>query len=143
MFFTRPPLSLMLLTSRKNSLFEFVSEPQMDCPGELLAKARGETLFKDENTMVRRLCNCPKGSWVPPPREPGSPGSAGVAFIQKQTGREQSLPGRTPAAGTLPGCFCLSFTSSTFHPSPAPYLPLLSSFPCTNLETFLIYQELR
>lgn len=67
MFFTRPPLSLILLTSRKNSLFEFVSEPQLDCPGELLAKARGETLFKDENTMVRRLCNCPKGSWVPPP----------------------------------------------------------------------------
>lgn len=47
-------MSLILFTSRKNSLFEFVSEHQLDCPGDLLAKARGETLFKDENTMVRR-----------------------------------------------------------------------------------------
>ncbi|KAB0400094.1 hypothetical protein E2I00_002480, partial [Balaenoptera physalus] len=40
---------------RVNSLFEFVSEHQLDCPGELLAKARGETLFKDENTMRQTI----------------------------------------------------------------------------------------
>ncbi|KAM9074584.1 protein SSUH2 homolog isoform 3-T8 [Megaptera novaeangliae] len=44
---------------RKNSLFEFVSEHQLDCPGELLAKARGETLFKDENTMVYPIVDFP------------------------------------------------------------------------------------
>ncbi|XP_073643702.1 protein SSUH2 homolog isoform X11 [Tursiops truncatus] len=40
---------------RKNSLFEFVSEHQLACPGDLLAKARGETLFKDENTMRQTI----------------------------------------------------------------------------------------
>ncbi|KAK1332321.1 hypothetical protein QTO34_006994 [Cnephaeus nilssonii] len=39
----------------KNSLFEFVSEHRLDCPGQLLAKAQGETLFKDENTTVLTL----------------------------------------------------------------------------------------
>ncbi|KAI4563828.1 hypothetical protein MJG53_016402 [Ovis ammon polii x Ovis aries] len=48
---------IQLVIAWKNSLFEFVSEHQLDFPGELLAKARGETLFKDENTtccMVER-----------------------------------------------------------------------------------------
>lgn len=55
--------SLVLFTPRKNSLFEFVSEHRLNCPEELLVKARGESLFKDENTMVRRVL------W--PPRRPG------------------------------------------------------------------------
>lgn len=38
---------------RKNSLFEFVSPHHLHCPGELLAKARGENLFRDENATVR------------------------------------------------------------------------------------------
>lgn len=41
-------------SSRKNNLFEFVSPHHLHCPGELLAKARGENLFRDENAMVRR-----------------------------------------------------------------------------------------
>ncbi|XP_020758748.2 protein SSUH2 homolog isoform X2 [Odocoileus virginianus] len=48
-----------LVIAWKNSLFEFVSEPQLDCPGELLAKARGETLFKDENTTVYPIVDFP------------------------------------------------------------------------------------
>ncbi|XP_059796228.1 protein SSUH2 homolog isoform X2 [Balaenoptera ricei] len=50
---------LQLVIVWKNSLFEFVSEHQLDCPGELLAKARGETLFKDENTMVYPIVDFP------------------------------------------------------------------------------------
>lgn len=47
---------LILLPSRKNSLFEFVSEHRLNCPRELLAKAKGENLFKDENSVVRGHC---------------------------------------------------------------------------------------
>ncbi|XP_043742195.1 protein SSUH2 homolog isoform X2 [Cervus elaphus] len=50
---------IQLVIAWKNSLFEFVSEPQLDCPGELLAKARGETLFKDENTTVYPIVDFP------------------------------------------------------------------------------------
>lgn len=57
--------SLVLFTPRRNSLFEFVSEHRLNCPGELLLKARGESLFKDENTMVR-------GVWRPAPQTLGS-----------------------------------------------------------------------
>jgi hypothetical protein len=39
--------------SRKNSLFEFVSGRQLHCPSELLAKAKGENVFRDENVVVR------------------------------------------------------------------------------------------
>ncbi|XP_059017559.1 protein SSUH2 homolog isoform X2 [Mustela lutreola] len=44
---------------RKNSLFEFVTEHRLNCPGELLAKAKGESLFKDENTMVYPIVDFP------------------------------------------------------------------------------------
>ncbi|XP_059878939.1 protein SSUH2 homolog isoform X3 [Delphinus delphis] len=50
---------LQLVIVWKNSLFEFVSEHQLACPGDLLAKARGETLFKDENTMVYPIVDFP------------------------------------------------------------------------------------
>ncbi|XP_059519395.1 protein SSUH2 homolog isoform X2 [Myotis daubentonii] len=43
----------------KNSLFEFVSEHRLNCPGQLLAKAKGENLFKDENTTVYPLADFP------------------------------------------------------------------------------------
>ncbi|XP_059519396.1 protein SSUH2 homolog isoform X3 [Myotis daubentonii] len=39
----------------KNSLFEFVSEHRLNCPGQLLAKAKGENLFKDENTTRQTI----------------------------------------------------------------------------------------
>lgn len=78
MFLTDPrALFLILFNSRKNNLFEFVSEHQLDCPGELLAKARGEILFKDENTMVRRAL--PQGELgVPPTPSPQPPGRWGL-----------------------------------------------------------------
>ncbi|KAI4553903.1 hypothetical protein MJT46_016083 [Ovis ammon polii x Ovis aries] len=50
---------IQLVITWKNSLFEFVSEHQLDFPGELLAKARGETLFKDENTTVYPIVDFP------------------------------------------------------------------------------------
>ncbi|KAM4821078.1 protein SSUH2 homolog [Thomomys bottae] len=43
----------------KNSLFEFVSGRQLRCPAELLAKAKGESLFRDENTMVYPIVDFP------------------------------------------------------------------------------------
>ncbi|XP_015415826.1 PREDICTED: protein SSUH2 homolog [Myotis davidii] len=43
----------------KNSLFEFVSEHRLNCPVQLLAKAKGENLFKDENTTVYPLADFP------------------------------------------------------------------------------------
>ncbi|XP_015990348.2 protein SSUH2 homolog isoform X2 [Rousettus aegyptiacus] len=50
---------VQLVIMWKNSLFEFVSEHQLNCPGEHLAKAKGENLFKDENTMVYPLVDFP------------------------------------------------------------------------------------
>ncbi|GAB1291135.1 Ssu-2 homolog (C. elegans) [Apodemus speciosus] len=43
----------------KNSLFEFVSPHHLPCPGELLAKARGENLFRDENATVYPIVDFP------------------------------------------------------------------------------------
>uniref|UniRef100_G3T627 Ssu-2 homolog n=1 Tax=Loxodonta africana TaxID=9785 RepID=G3T627_LOXAF len=48
-----------LIITWKNSLFEFVSEHQLNCPGELLAKAKGENLFKDENVVVYPIVDFP------------------------------------------------------------------------------------
>ncbi|XP_070348910.1 protein SSUH2 homolog isoform X3 [Equus asinus] len=50
---------IQLVIVWKNSLFEFVTEHQLDCPAELLAKAKGENLFKDENTMVYPIVDFP------------------------------------------------------------------------------------
>nr|XP_019603800.1 PREDICTED: protein SSUH2 homolog isoform X3 [Rhinolophus sinicus] len=50
---------IQLVIMWKNSLFEFVSEHRLNCPGELLAKAKGENLFKDENTVVYPLVDFP------------------------------------------------------------------------------------
>eukprot|EP00071_Canis_lupus_P028579 XP_022262136.1 protein SSUH2 homolog isoform X2 [Canis lupus familiaris] len=50
---------IQLVIMWKNSLFEFVSEHRLNCPGELLAKAKGESLFKDENTMVYPIVDFP------------------------------------------------------------------------------------
>ncbi|XP_030897592.1 protein SSUH2 homolog isoform X3 [Leptonychotes weddellii] len=46
---------IQLVIVWKNSLFEFVSEHRLNCPGELLAKAKGESLFKDESTMRQTI----------------------------------------------------------------------------------------
>ncbi|XP_037656806.1 protein SSUH2 homolog isoform X2 [Choloepus didactylus] len=50
---------IQLIIMWKNNLFEFVSEHQLNCPGELLAKAKGENLFKDENLMVYPIVDFP------------------------------------------------------------------------------------
>ncbi|XP_037375521.1 protein SSUH2 homolog [Talpa occidentalis] len=48
-----------LVIAWKNSLFEFVSEPGLDCPRELLARAKGESLFKDESAKVYPIVDFP------------------------------------------------------------------------------------
>ncbi|XP_021115659.1 protein SSUH2 homolog isoform X2 [Heterocephalus glaber] len=50
---------VQLVTMWRNSLFEFVSEPHLDCPRELLAKAKGENLFRDENSVVYPIVDFP------------------------------------------------------------------------------------
>ncbi|ELW63510.1 hypothetical protein TREES_T100014071 [Tupaia chinensis] len=50
---------IQLVIMWKNSLFEFVSEHRFNCPRELLAKARGENLFKDENSVVYPIVDFP------------------------------------------------------------------------------------
>uniref|UniRef100_A0A8C6QM13 Ssu-2 homolog n=1 Tax=Nannospalax galili TaxID=1026970 RepID=A0A8C6QM13_NANGA len=50
---------VQLVIMWKNSLFEFVSQHHLHCPRELLAKARGENLFRDENTMVYPIVDFP------------------------------------------------------------------------------------
>ncbi|XP_040850881.1 protein SSUH2 homolog [Ochotona curzoniae] len=51
--------SIQLVIAWKNSLFEFVSQPRLSCPRELLAKAKGESLFKDEDVMVYPIVDFP------------------------------------------------------------------------------------
>ncbi|XP_069897372.1 protein SSUH2 homolog [Dipodomys merriami] len=50
---------VQLVIMWKNSLFEFVSGRQLRCPAELLAKAKGENLFRDENTTVYPIVDFP------------------------------------------------------------------------------------
>ncbi|XP_075838110.1 protein SSUH2 homolog isoform X2 [Microtus pennsylvanicus] len=50
---------VQLVIMWKNSLFEFVSPHHLHCPGELLAKARGENLFRDENATVYPIVDFP------------------------------------------------------------------------------------
>ncbi|XP_072866007.1 protein SSUH2 homolog isoform X3 [Chlorocebus sabaeus] len=50
---------IQLVIMWKNSLFEFVSEHRLNCPRELLAKAKGENLFKDENSVVYPIVDFP------------------------------------------------------------------------------------
>ncbi|XP_004642202.1 protein SSUH2 homolog [Octodon degus] len=50
---------VQLVTTWRNSLFEFVSEPHLNCPRELLGKAKGENLFKDENSAVYPIVDFP------------------------------------------------------------------------------------
>ncbi|KAM6162330.1 protein SSUH2 homolog isoform 2-T2 [Erethizon dorsatum] len=50
---------VQLVTTWRNSLFEFVSEPHLDCPRELLGKAKGENLFRDECSAVYPIVDFP------------------------------------------------------------------------------------
>nr|XP_020032475.1 protein SSUH2 homolog isoform X2 [Castor canadensis] len=50
---------VLLVITWKNSLFEFVSGRQLHCPSELLAKAKGENVFRDENAVVYPIVDFP------------------------------------------------------------------------------------
>ncbi|XP_004714180.1 protein SSUH2 homolog [Echinops telfairi] len=50
---------VQLIIVWKNRLFEFVSGHQLSCPGELLSKAKGEKLFKDEDVVVYPITDFP------------------------------------------------------------------------------------
>ncbi|XP_014460037.2 protein SSUH2 homolog isoform X3 [Alligator mississippiensis] len=49
-----------LIITWKNNVFEFVSEHQLDFPGELLSKVNGENVFRDENVLVYPIIDFPK-----------------------------------------------------------------------------------
>nr|XP_009679443.1 PREDICTED: protein SSUH2 homolog [Struthio camelus australis] len=49
-----------LVITWKNNVFEFVSEHQLDFPGELLSKVNGETVFRDENVQVYPIIDFPE-----------------------------------------------------------------------------------
>ncbi|XP_068763219.1 protein SSUH2 homolog [Struthio camelus] len=49
-----------LVITWKNNVFEFVSEHQLDFPGELLSKVNGETVFRDENVQVYPITDFPE-----------------------------------------------------------------------------------
>ncbi|XP_032067703.1 protein SSUH2 homolog isoform X2 [Thamnophis elegans] len=44
---------------RKNNVYEFISEHQLSFPRDLLSKAMGENVLKDENTLVYPLVDFP------------------------------------------------------------------------------------
>lgn len=50
---------IQLVVMWRNSVFEFVSQHQRHCPRELLAKAKGENLFRDENSAVYPIVDFP------------------------------------------------------------------------------------
>ncbi|KAM5281095.1 protein SSUH2 homolog [Ctenodactylus gundi] len=50
---------VQLVITWRNSLSEFVSEHHLHCPEELLAKAKGENLFRDENSAVYPIVDFP------------------------------------------------------------------------------------
>ncbi|XP_035193810.1 protein SSUH2 homolog isoform X5 [Oxyura jamaicensis] len=52
--------------SRRNNVFEFVSEHHPNFPGELLSKVSGENIFKDENVVVYPIVDFPEPaiSWA-------------------------------------------------------------------------------
>ncbi|TFK02633.1 transcription factor jun-B [Platysternon megacephalum] len=51
---------IQLIITWKNKVFEFVSEHQLNFPGELLSKVNGENVFKDENVLVYPIIDFPK-----------------------------------------------------------------------------------
>ncbi|XP_046281689.1 protein SSUH2 homolog isoform X1 [Marmota monax] len=50
---------IQLVVMWRNSVFEFLSQHQRHCPRELLAKAKGENLFRDENSAVYPIVDFP------------------------------------------------------------------------------------
>ncbi|XP_074861545.1 protein SSUH2 homolog isoform X2 [Carettochelys insculpta] len=51
---------IQLIITWKNKVFEFVSEHELNFPGELLRKVNGENVFKDENILVYPITDFPK-----------------------------------------------------------------------------------
>ncbi|KAM6473509.1 protein SSUH2 homolog [Liasis olivaceus] len=50
---------IQLIITWKNNVYEFTSEHQLSFPRELLTKAMGENILKDENTLVYPLVDFP------------------------------------------------------------------------------------
>ncbi|KAH0630219.1 hypothetical protein JD844_012958 [Phrynosoma platyrhinos] len=50
---------IQLIITWKNNVYEFISEHELNFPRELLNKAMGENIFKDENTLVYPLVDFP------------------------------------------------------------------------------------
>ncbi|KAJ7316971.1 hypothetical protein JRQ81_003133 [Phrynocephalus forsythii] len=50
---------IQLIITWKNNVYEFIFEHQLDFPRELLNKATGENVFKDENTQAYPLIDFP------------------------------------------------------------------------------------
>ncbi|KAL7986166.1 hypothetical protein Chor_011332 [Crotalus horridus] len=50
---------IQLIITWKNNVYEFISEHQLSFPRDLLSKAMGENLLKDENTLVYPLVDFP------------------------------------------------------------------------------------
>ncbi|XP_058027025.1 protein SSUH2 homolog isoform X1 [Ahaetulla prasina] len=51
--------SIQLIITWKNNVYEFISEHQLSFPRDLLSKAMGENVLKDENTLVYPLVDFP------------------------------------------------------------------------------------
>ncbi|NXE53823.1 SSUH2 protein, partial [Casuarius casuarius] len=49
-----------LVITWRNNVFEFVSEHQLDFPGELLSRVNGENVFRDENVQVYPVVDFPE-----------------------------------------------------------------------------------
>ncbi|NXG36014.1 SSUH2 protein, partial [Dromaius novaehollandiae] len=49
-----------LVITWRNNVFEFVSEHQLDFPGELLSRVNGENVFRDENVQVFPIVDFPE-----------------------------------------------------------------------------------
>uniref|UniRef100_H9G9G2 Ssu-2 homolog n=1 Tax=Anolis carolinensis TaxID=28377 RepID=H9G9G2_ANOCA len=50
---------VQLIITWKNNVYEFISEHELNFPRELLNKAKGENIFKDENIVVYPLVDFP------------------------------------------------------------------------------------
>ncbi|XP_070789681.1 protein SSUH2 homolog [Pituophis catenifer annectens] len=50
---------IQLIITWKNNIYEFISEHQLSFPRDLLSKATGENVLKDENTLVYPLVDFP------------------------------------------------------------------------------------
>ncbi|XP_064449263.1 protein SSUH2 homolog isoform X4 [Mirounga angustirostris] len=119
---------IQLVIVWKNSLFEFVSEHRLNCPGELLAKAKGESLFKDESTMVYPIVDFPL-------REISLASQRGIAEHSAALASRARVLQQTPLSGIweVPGSH-LVISATLWHRSFYPhFLEQASARSCRDL----------